>query len=246
MAEKYKKEEDEEFSFTPKVKEYIAPGKEGQNQQLARGPKDFHNSSEKWRLDKEKKLEELRKEKERKEAEVGTYKIKPTKYKMKSPRKSVFASGSVSPKKSGYVDRATYHRKDSGGWNTAPVDRLPNGRGAGFGAGNPKRCVEEALPHYSIILTRLASRSFAPRSKLKKKTGQEIEEEEKRQNERKKNNEPPVGMMGSGLTPEIVFECYDKRALIYFFFAKHNADKLDLVVSIIEDYKEDLTGLLGR
>ena len=65
-----------------------------------------------------------------------------------------------------------------------------------------------------------------------------------REKERKKNA-APVGLLGSGLTPEIVFECYDKRALVYFFFDKHNKDKLDLVHGIIEDYKDDLVELLN-
>ena len=188
LAEKYKKNEDEEMTFQPKVKgvrasteinikthrsavskpnlhsshpliaQYQAAGKSGQLS--PRSAEDIYSASEKWRLDKEKKIEELRKEKERKEAEVSTYKFKPTKYKMKSPRKSVFATGATSPKRTGaakgspgYADRATYHRKDSGGWNTAPVERLPNGRSVGFGAGNPK-------------------------SKLKKKSEKEMKEDE--------------------------------------------------------------------
>lgn len=84
--------EDAEWTFKPKVKNYAGDGGEPLQQQGARNPKDVQKRAEKWHLDREKKMEQKRKEKEKNE--LNGYTFKP------NMRKSFRCSPKSSPENS--------------------------------------------------------------------------------------------------------------------------------------------------
>ena len=73
-AEARKQIEDAEWTFKPKVKNYVGDGGEPLQQQGARNPRDVAKRAEKWHLDREKKLEQKRKEAERNALNGYTFK----------------------------------------------------------------------------------------------------------------------------------------------------------------------------
>ncbi|GMH76397.1 hypothetical protein TrST_g6570 [Triparma strigata] len=87
-AEARKQIEDAEWTFKPKVKNYVGDGGEPLQQQGARNPRDVAKRAEKWHLDREKKLEQKRKEAERNALNGYTFKPNMRKSFRNSPKSS--------------------------------------------------------------------------------------------------------------------------------------------------------------